>query len=310
METTPPRFGFRNLGALLGLAAWCWYASSAGPELGFPGQDLGSLTSGLARQALWFTPIGLLVPLALPRMRGILAVFFFVLLPSLALGAVLTVLVALSSADTSWWALEALDVPELLSLLVPLAGMFPGVLLGTILARGLRSALVTLAVVAAIGAALLAIVAVAFLLLTDQTPVAAPLGASAAEAERRTLSVESHSADSLMGARMAAAWPEVSAASGLDPGLRLELAMLDDNLEVRASFPFSAPLFGERFVNLILASQPSVEDGTFRAGLRSFRVGVIPFPSAWVRGASRAFSRWLDDSPVGPMIEDLASAHG
>ena len=176
MERQRTRFGLRNIGALLALAAWSWYAASAGPELGLPGRDLGSLVSGLSRQGLWFLPIGFLVPLALPRMRGLLTGLFLVLLPSLALGAVVTALVAAAPEAAPWRVFENFVVPEPLPLLAPLVGMFAGVLLGTVFARGVGSALLLLPALAAIGAILLAIVAVALLLLTDRIATAEPIG--------------------------------------------------------------------------------------------------------------------------------------
>ena len=311
MERQRTRFGLRNIGALLALAAWSWYAASAGPELGLPGRDLGSLVSGLSRQGLWFLPIGFLVPLALPRMRGLLTGLFLVLLPSLALGAVVTALVAAAPEAAPWRVFENFVVPEPLPLLAPLVGMFAGVLLGTVFARGVGSALLLLPALAAIGAILLAIVAVALLLLTDRIATAEPIGLPEFPAGApRTPVVAFPGGD---GAPPAARGLETGfrfalAAAGVDPQLRLALVPVGDALELRASFPWQVPLLGERFFNLAAVSRPTIEGGVFRARFRSLRVGALPLPAVWVRSASRLFSRWLRrSSPVAPLLAHFGS---
>ena len=83
MSEERSRIGSRNLLAAVALLAYGWFAAAYGPDGSFPGSDFGSLAYGLSRQGLWFLPIGILIPLALPRMRGVLTGFFLVLLPSL-----------------------------------------------------------------------------------------------------------------------------------------------------------------------------------------------------------------------------------
>ena len=286
MDRDRPRFGLRNLGALAALAAWSWYAAAAGPELGLPGRDLGSLVAGLSRQGLWFVPIGVLVPLALPRMRGLFTGLFLVLLPSLALGAAVSVLVAAAPETAPWRVFETFVAPEPPVLLAPLAGMFAGALFGVVFARGIGSALLVLPALAAIGAVLLAIVAVALLLLTDRVATTEPIGPPAG---RWTVGV----AGALDAPAFASAFRLALAVAGAPPETRIRLVPDGDALELGASLPWRLPLVGERFWNLAARAQPSVEDGRFRAGVRSLRVGGLRAPPTWVRPASRLASRWL-----------------
>lgn len=300
MKEERSRFGLRNLLALGALAAWCLAAAAFGPELGLPGRDLGSLVAGLSRQGLWFVPIGLLVPLALPRMRGLFTSFFFVLLPSLALGAALAALVAAAPDIEPWRVFDNFVPPEPLTLLAPLAGMFAGVLLGVVLARGIGSALLLIPALAAIGAILLAIVAVALLVLTDRMAAAEPLGPPGPPTGEYRSAFAALYRGGPAGAPVALDAPAVESAfrrallaAGVSSEARLWLAPAGDLLEFEASFPWRLPLLGERFLNLVATLEPGVENGDFRAGFRSLRIGGLRIPAVWVRPASRMFSRWL-----------------
>ena len=303
-------FGSRNLVAAAALAAYAWFAAAYGPNPGFPGPDLGSLAYGLSRDGLWFVPVGILVPLALPRVRGILTGFFLVLLPSLALGAAVTALIVAAPDAAPWRVFDNFVSPEPLNLLAPFTGMFVGALFGALFARGMGSALLLLPALAAIAAVLLAAVAVVFLLLTDRVAVTDPIGAPGSpDGEYRHAVADFYRAGapgsraSLDAAAVRAGFRLAFAAAGVDPGARIRVAPAGDALEVAASVPVSLPLFGERFLNVAAAAQPSVRDGEFRAGFRSLEIGGLGAPPLFVRPASRVLSRWLRrNSPVAALL--------
>ena len=81
MQEERSRFGVKNLLAAAALLGYGWFAAAYGPDGSFPGSDFGSLAYGLSRQGLWFIPVGILIPLVLPRVRGVITGFFLVLLP-------------------------------------------------------------------------------------------------------------------------------------------------------------------------------------------------------------------------------------
>lgn len=294
------RFGIRNLLAAVALAVWGLVVAAFGPDPGLPGRDLGSLFGGLARQGLWFVPIGILVPMVLPRMRGILTGFFFVLLPSLVFGGAATILVAAAPASAPWRVLDDFAAPGPVDMLAPLAGMFAGVLFGVLLARGFGSALLVLPALAAIAAVLLAIAAVALLLLTDRVATTDPIG------QRGPPSVEERAAFADF-VRAGVGGSEAGldrdfvergfsialAAAGAAPETRIRLVPAGDAVHLTASFPWSVPLIGERFWNLAATAEPKVRDQTLRLGFRSLRVGGVEAPAFWVRPVSRALSRFV-----------------
>jgi hypothetical protein len=305
MEEERSRFGIRNLGAAAALGAYAFFAAAYGPDGSFPGSDFGSLAYGLSRQGLWFLPVGILIPLVLPRMRGVVTGFFVVLLPSLALGAVLTALVIAAPDAAPWRVLDGFVVPDVMALLAPLTGMFVGALFGAVIARGLGSALVLIPALFAIAAILLASVAVLLLMLTDRVAVTDPIGPpgspegqyrdafadfyrDGAPGSHATLNAETFAA----GMRMALA------AIGVDPGVRLHAAPVGDSMEVAGSVPVSVPLFGARFLNVVATARPTVQDGVFRAAFRSVEVGGIAVPATVVRVSSRVLSRWLRRTSV------------
>ena len=187
------RFGVTNLLAAAALLGYGWFAAAYGPDGSFPGSDFGSLAYGLSRQGLWLVPVGILIPLVLPRARGVITGFFLVLLPSLAIGAVLTALVVAAPDAAPWRVLESFVVPDLAALLAPLTGMFVGVLFGAVVARGLGSALLLIPALIAIAAVLLASVAVLLLVLTDRVAVTDPIGPR----DRRTGSTRMRSPTSI-----------------------------------------------------------------------------------------------------------------
>ena len=310
MSEERPIFGSRNLLAAAALAAYAWFAAATGPDLAFPGSDLGSLAFGLSRQGLWFLPVGILVPLALPRVRGIVTGFFLVLLPSLVLGAVVTALIVAAPDAAPWRVFQNFVTPEPLTLLAPLTGMFVGVLFGAVLARGLGSALLLVPALIAIAAVLLAAVAVALLLLTDRVAVADPVGSPGPpDGEYRYAFADFYregepgSRASLDAATVAAGFRLALAAGGVAPEARIRLAPVGDLLEVTASVPVSLPVLGERFLNLEAAAQPSVQDGEFRARFRSLRIGGLNAPPTLIRPSSRFLSRWLRrNSPVAALL--------
>ena len=310
MSEERSRFGLRNLAAAGGLAAYCWYVAAYGPDPGFPGPDLGSLAFGLLRQGLWFVAVGALVPLALPRVRGVFTGFFLVLLPSLGIGAVLTVLIAAAPNAAPWTVFGNFVAPELLGLLAPLTGMFAGVLFGAVLARGIASALLLIPALVAIGAILLATVAVALLLLTDRVATTDPVGSPGSPDGQYRYAFADFYRDGAPGSRatldaaaFAAGFRLALAAAGVEPGVRIRAAPAGDALEVAGSFPVSIPVLGERFLNLAAAARPTVQDGYFRAGFRSVRIGGLRAPPAVIRPASRVLSRWLRrSSPMAALL--------
>lgn len=294
------RFGSRNLLAAAALLAYGWFAAAYGPDGSFPGSDFGSLAYGLSRQGLWFIPVGVLIPLVLPRMRGVMSGFFLVLLPSLAIGAVVTALVIAAPDAAPWRVFDNFIVPEAATLLAPLTGMFAGALFGAVFARGLASALLLIPVLVAIAAVLLASVAVLLLLLTDRVAVTDPIGPPGLpDGQYRDAFADFYrdgapgSQAALSAATFAAGFRLALAAIGVDPGVRLHAAPAGDAMEIAGSVPASLPLFGERFLNVAATAQPIVQDGVFRARFRSVRVGGIEAPAVLVRSASRVLSRWL-----------------
>ena len=294
------RFGIRNLLAAAGLAAYGWFAAAYGPDGSFPGSDFGSLAYGLSRQGLWFVPVGVLIPLALPRIRGVMSGFFLVLLPSLAIGAVVTALVIAAPDAAPWRVFDNFAIPEIAVLLAPLTGMFAGALFGAVFARGLGSALLLIPVLVAIAAVLLASVAVLLLLLTDRVAVTDPIGPPGSpDGQYRDAFADFYrdgapgSEATLNAATFAAGFRLALAAIGVDPGVRLHAAPAGDAMEIAGSVPVSLPVFGERFLNVAATAQPTVRDGDFRAAFRSVRIGGIEAPPVLVRSSSRVLSRWL-----------------
>lgn len=300
MSEERSRFGSRNLLAAVALTAYGWFAAAYGPDGSFPGSDFGSLAYGLSRQGLWFLPIGILVPLVLPRMRGVLTGFFLVLLPSLLIGAVVTALVVAAPDAAPWLVLESFVFPEVATLLAPLTGMFVGALFGAVIARGPGSALVLIPVLVAIAAVLLASVAVLLLLITDRVAVTDPIGPPGSPDGRYRDAFADFYRDGAPGSRaelnaatFAAGFRLALAAVGVDPGVRLHAAPAGDAMEIAGSMPVAVPAFGARFLNIAATAQPTVEDGEFRAAFRSVRVGGIEAPPVLVRSSSRVLSRWL-----------------
>ena len=310
MSEERSRFGLRNVLAAAGLAAYGWYVAAFGPEPGFPGSDVGSLASGLSRQGLWFVPVGVLIPVALPRVRGVITGFFLVLLPSLAIGAVATVLIAAVPAAAPWTVFQNFVAPEFLGLLAPLTGMVAGVLFGTVLARGIGSALLLIPALVAIGAILLATIAVALLLLTDRVATTDPIGSPGSPDGQYRYAFADFDRDGASGsqttldaATFAAGFRLALAAAGVEPGVRIRAAPVGDALEVAGSFPVSIPVLGERFLNIEARAQPTVRDGDFRAGLGSLRIGGLGVPRAVIRSVSRVMSRGLGrNAPVAALL--------
>ena len=300
MSEERSRFGFRNLLAAAGLLAYGWFAAAYGPDGSFPGSDFGSLAYGLSRQGLWFIPVGILIPLALPRMRGVISGFFLVLLPSLVIGAVVTALVIAAPDAAPWRVFDNFVVPEVAVLLAPLTGTFVGALFGAVFARGLGSALVLIPALVAIAAVLLASVAVLLLLLTDRVAVTDPIGPPGSpDGQYRDAFRDFYrdgapgSEATLNAATFAAGFRLALAATGVDPGVRLHAAPAGDAMEIAGSVPVSLPVFGTRFLNIAATAQPTVQDGAFRAAFRSLRIGGIETPGILVRSSSRVLSRWL-----------------
>ena len=294
------RFGFSNLAAAAAAVAYGWFVAAYGPDPGFPGPDFASLAAGLSRQGLWFLPVGILIPLALPRVRGIVTGFFLVLLPSLVIGAVLTALVVAAPETAPWRVLEGFVLPDLLTLLAPLTGMFVGVLFGAVVARGFGSALLLIPALIAIAAILLASVGVVLLLLTDRVAEVEPIGPPGSPAGEYRDAFADFYRDGAPGAQatlsaatFAAGFRLALAAAGVDPGVRIHAAPAGDAMEIAASVPVSIPLFGERFLNVATIAEPSVRGGEVRAGVRSLRFGGVEAPAVVVRPSSRVLSRWL-----------------
>ena len=303
-------FGSRNLLAVAVLATYGWVAASYGPDPVFPGLDLGSFASGFWQQGLWFLPVGILVPLVLPRMRGIVTGFFLVLLPSLALGVMVTTLIVAAPDAAPWRVFENFVRPELLTLLAPFTGMFVGVLFGAVLAGSLGSALLLIPALVAIVAVLLATVALALLMFTDRVAVTDPVGAPGSpDGEYRYAFADFYrngapgSRASLDAATFAAGFRLALAASGVEPDARIRLVPYGDLLEIAASVPVSFPVLGQRFLNIAGAAQPSVQNGELYADFRSIRLGGLKVPSVFLRPASRVLSRWLCcNSPVAVIL--------
>ena len=300
MSEERSRFGLRNLLAAAALAAYGWFAAAHGPDGSFPGSDFGSLVHGLSRQGLWFLPVGILIPLALPRARGVITGFFLVLLPSLVIGAVVTALVIAAPDAAPWRVFDDFAIPEAAALLAPLTGMFVGALFGAVFARGFGSALLLIPVLVAIAAVLLASVAVLLLMLTDRVAVTEPIGPAGSPAGQYRNAFADFYRDGAPGSRatlnaatFAAGFRLALAAAGVDPGVRLKAAPVGDSMEVSGSIPVSIPMFGARFLNIAATAQPTVQDGVFRAAFRSVRIGGIEAPPVLVRSSSRILSRWL-----------------
>ncbi len=294
------RFGIQNLLAAAVLFGYGWFAAAFGPDGSFPGSDFGSLAYGLSRQGLWLVPVGILVPLVLPRVRGVITGFVLVLLPSLVIGAVLTALVVAAPDAAPWQVLESFVVPDLAALLAPLTGMFVGVLFGAVVARGLGSALLLIPALIAIAAVLLASVAVLLLLLTDRVAVTDPIGPPGSPDGQYRDAFADFYREGAPGAQatlnaptFAAGFRLALAAIGVEPGVRLRAAPAADSMEISGSIPVSVPVFGERFLNIAATAQPTVQNGEFRAGFRSLRLGGIEAPSLLVRPSSRILSHWL-----------------
>ena len=275
----PPRFGFRNLAAFAGLAAWAYYAAVSEVDLGLPGASARALIEGLSWQALWFVPVGALSALALPRPRSLFYHLVFGFLPSAALGAVVLALIAQAPAEAPWRVLENPTAPPLLPLLAPLAGMVAGALIGLVLARGIGSALMMIPVLLGVGVVLVAIAAVALLLLTDRVAVAEP---------------SPPRADGALSARL---HPGAGVA-GISSLFQSALLRQDEELELAVSLPWEAPVLGERFFNFTATASPWVGATQFHAGLRTLSVGGVGLPQSGVQLASDLLSRWLTGDPL------------
>ena len=310
------RFGLRNLLALGLLAGWTYVVAAYGPDPGFPGRALGELAAGLGRTALWFVPVGVLVPLALPRMRGLFSTLFVILIPSVVLAAAITVLAVAAPDEAPWAVFESFQLPTVLDLLAPAAGAFAGVLLGTVLARGVGAALLLIPALLGIGAVLLAIVAVALLVLTDRVAAAEPVGVPAPTAADYHAAFSSDPGGRAGESRLAlspdafaSALRLAVAAGGLAPGTRIAFAAEGDELRGGFALPWTIPWVGERFVNVGAVARPSFEDGVFRARVRSFSIGDLTIPPWMVRPASRIVSRWLrQGSPLAPVLDEMQRA--
>lgn len=275
----PPRFGFRNLAAFAGLAAWAYYAAVSEVDLGLPGASARALIEGLSWQALWFVPVGALSALALPRPRSLFYHLVFGFLPSAALGAVVVALIAQAPAEAPWRVLENPTAPPLLPLLAPLAGMVAGALIGLVLARGIGSALMMIPVLLGVGVVLVAIAAVALLLLTDRVAIAEP------------------SPPRVDGALSARLHPGAGVA-GISSLFQSALLRQDEELELAVSLPWEAPVLGERFFNFTATASPWVGATQFHAGLRTLSVGGVGLPQSGVQLASDLLSRWLTGDPL------------
>ncbi len=296
------RFGVANLVSLAGLVGWSWYVAVAGPDTGLPGTGLGPLIGGLGRQALWFVPVGLLLPLALPRMRSLLTQFGLVLIPSVVLGSVLVALIVAAPDTAPWTVLTGFRYPGALVLLAPTAGMFAGVLLGVILTRGLGAALLAVPALVAMGAILLAIVAVALLVLTDRVAAAEPLGFEPEVATPVRLAREGDLVGAVMDPLTLVGHLRLAAvAAGPGPDFRARFEPVGDHIAITVSLPLALPLLGERFVNMAAEVQPTWAEGELRAGVRSLAVGDVAIPPWWVRMGSRALSRWFRRAVGAPV---------
>ena len=215
-----------------------------------------------------------------PGCAGLLTGLFLVLLPSLALGAVVTALVAAAPEAAPWRVFENFVVPEPLPLLAPLVGMFAGVLLGTVFARGVGSALLLLPALAAIGAILLAIVAVALLLLTDRIATAEPIGLPEfpAAAPRTPVVALPRGATGPLPPR--AGWRPASDSRWRPPGWTRSSASPSSPSATRWNCgprsPGRSPSSENASSNLAAVSRPTIEGGVFRARFRSLPGGRAP----------------------------------
>ena len=288
------RFGVANLASLAGLVGWSWYVAAAGPDTGLPGTDLGPLIAGLSRQALWFVPVGLLLPLTLPRMRSLLTQFGLVLIPSVLAGIVLVALIAAAPETAPWTVVTDFRFPGVFVLLAPTAGMFAGVLLGVILTRGLMAALLAVPALVAMGAILLAIVAVALLVLTDRVAAAEPLGFEPEVAAPVRVAREGDLVGAVMDPVTLVGHLRLAAvAAGPGPDFRARFEPVGDVIAITVSLPLALPVLGERFLNIAAEAQPTYAEGELRAGVRSLAVGDLAIPPWWVRMGSRVLSRWF-----------------
>ncbi len=286
------RFGVRNLLALGALAGWSWWVAGLDPDLGLPGTDLMSLARGLPRQAAWFVPVGLLVPLALPRMRSFTGRFLLVLLPSFVIAAAVAAAITAAPPDAPWTVFSDFAFPSPLTLIVPVAGTAVGVMLGALLAGGVGGALVLIPALLALAVVLLAMAAVVLLLLTDRIPAAEPIGEMGA-AGSRTLLNDLRDGVPIGTEGVALALPLLVEA-GLDPSARIRLEPADEGVLAQVSLPWDLPLAGVRYLNAELAADPSTEGGALRLGLRSASIGGVRAPTFLVRTASWAASAWAN----------------
>ncbi len=304
------RIGLHNLAAAAALLGYGWFVAARGPDGSFPGSDFGSLAYGLSRQGLWFLPLGILIPLVLPRVRGVVTGFFLVLFPSLLVGAVVTVLVIAAPDAAPWRVFESFAVPGLATLLAPLTGMFVGVLFGAVLVRGFGSALLLIPALIAMAAILLAAVAVLLLLLTDRVAATDPIGPPGSpDGQYREAFTHFYrdgapgSEATLNAATFAAGFRLALAAVGVDPEVRVHAQPAGDSMEIAGSLPVTIPVFGERFLNISAIAQPMVQGGEFWVGFRSLRVGGFGAPAVVVRSSSRMLSSWLRrNAAVGVLL--------
>ncbi len=287
-----PRFGARNLLALLALAGWSWWIASRGLDLRLPEVDLGSLARGLPAQAAWFLPVGVLIPLVLPRIRSFFGRLFFVLMPSLVIGAGLSAAIVAAPPDAPLSVLSGFTVPGSFALFVPLVGMATGALLGSLLAGSLGAALLLIPAFVALAAVLLAIAAVILLLLTDRIPIAEPINQQPGSG---SLLRDLRDGEPFEAGRLAAI-PPLLVEAGLDPGFRLGLGPAEEGVMARVSLPWEIPFLGVRYLNAEVQAAPSLEGGALRAGLREVTVGGLRLPLPLVRAGSRAGSAWASQS--------------
>jgi len=264
------------------------------------------VAEALCWRLLAFVPLGILLPLALPRADTRLARLATVLLPGVILGAALSVAVVGFQLDASW------EAPGVRDALLPVLGCVLGVWAGTHLVRGLSGVLLFVPKLALLLAVCAALPLAGLYLATEPEPL--PIDgaevtsqhkrdlvrlleesnpATLDEGETRELTLTTRDLDVLL------AW----ALSVVGRGAEGQVEAASERLDLRASAPLPFEIGRGRYLNLALGLGGGVRAGELDLSLDELRVGDLSTPG-WLSRLAAAFlaATLRSDRAIGPII--------
>ena len=260
-------------------------------------------------QVVSFVPVGILLPLALPRVDKGLKRLFAVFLPAAVLGVVLSFVVRGFQSGPSW------DAPGARDLVLPVLGCLFGVWAGMHLLRGFEGLVWFLPKLAVLIAACAAIPIAGLYLATDAEPL--PIEGARVTSERKRdflellkknnpakleegeipqLTLTSQDLDFLL------AW----GLSVVGRGAKGQVETAPEAMRMRGSVRLPVEIGSGQYLNFLLGVKGAVLGGELDLSLDALRIGRIVTPD-WMLGIGSSFlaASLRSDRVIGPIIEGI-----